>query len=120
MTLCASCWQAYAGSLAASAALLRAYPSPRSSKCRPDGLQVDVLVDRVRGAVTPESGLLEAAERRSQRGAVEAVDPHSARAQRIRQAVSQIHVLGPDRRRQPVERVVRDLQRFGGLAKITH
>src|SRR2546430_444643 len=68
----------------------------RSSVRRPDRLQVDVLVDRMRGPIASESRLLEAPEGGSQRGSVEAVDPHRSAAQRARNAMRDVHVVGPD------------------------
>src|SRR5207302_8259854 len=78
----------------------------RSSVCRPDGLQVEVLVDRMRRPIASESRLLEAPEGGGQRGSVEAVDPYRTGAQRARNAMRDVHVIGPDRGGQAVDRVI--------------
>jgi hypothetical protein len=54
----------------------------------PDRLQVGALVERVDRLVATETGLLEAAERRRDVAAVEAVDPDDAGAKRARDAAT--------------------------------
>src|SRR5205807_1504045 len=69
-------------------------------------LEVHIFVDGVRRAVAAESRLLEAAERRRQRRAVERVDPYRARLDRAAEAMGGVHVGGPDRGAEAVDAVI--------------
>src|SRR3546814_6165704 len=68
----------------------------------PDRLQVGELVDGVERLVAAEAGLLEAAERRGDVAAVEAVDPDRAGPEAAGGRHGLVDVGGPDRRRQAV------------------
>src|SRR3546814_1868218 len=78
----------------------------------PDRLQVSELVDGVERLVAAEAGLLEAAERRGDVAAVEAVDPDRAGPEAAGGLHGLVDVGGPDRRRQAVDRVVGDPDRL--------
>ena len=60
----------------------------------------------MRRPIASESRLLEAPEGGGQRGSVEAVDPYRTGAQRARNAMRDVHVIGPDRGGQAVDRVI--------------
>ena len=78
----------------------------------PGRFQLGVLVKGVQRLVTAITGLLEATERRGHIAAIVLVDPHTARTQRLGCQVRLGDIGRPHRRRQPIRRVVGNLDGF--------
>src|SRR5262249_33911924 len=76
-------------------------------KCRPNGFEVRVLLDGVRRAIAAESRLLEPAEGRGDRRAIETVDPNCPGTQRLGHTVGRVDVAGPNGCCKTVDDVVR-------------
>src|SRR5664279_1959084 len=77
----------------------------------PRGLELRVAVEGVERLVAPEPRLLRTAERDRVVGTVEGVDPDRTSPEPARDPMGPRHVAGPDGRRQPVRRIVRDADR---------
>src|SRR3954452_7730923 len=85
-----------------------------------DGLQLGIVIERVVPELPADARLLEAAERRGHADARVRVDRDHAGLDRARGAERLGAVPGPDRAAQPVDRVVRELDRVGLVVERDH